>query len=301
MKSSRNRYEQYLQKLNDSLRRTRGADGKLRGRRHRSFGELVRAFVGLLSGHRRMLCLVLGAPGCHWRLVRQCLLCGGSALAGKLSVVPPGGRRTPALRDVGACLSCRCRELLGGAQPPLWISDKAIMAGKTVTQPADPTDDVSSHVPDSCRDLEDPQRDLPRIARDQTLMAQIESAVRSVRTRQDLHLGGWPISFARHRWASKWGRRSSTNSVRIVERREFECPHLTASLMRWATPSARPIKAVRAGLWTIMATGVAALPREVDETRMLPYNQYPALQVPTCGNRLICAREDTAGASCEIE
>ncbi len=63
------------------------------------------------------------------------------------------------------------------------------MAGKTVTQPADATDEAWALVPDSCRDLADPQRDLPRIARDQILMAQIESAVRSVPTRDDLHLG----------------------------------------------------------------------------------------------------------------
>lgn len=37
-------------------------------------------------------------------------------------------------------------------------------------------------------------------------------------------LGGWPISFARQRRASRSGRRISTGSVRGVERREFECP-----------------------------------------------------------------------------
>ena len=63
------------------------------------------------------------------------------------------------------------------------------MAGKIVTQPANATDEVWSHVPDACRDLADPQRDLPRIARDRSLMAQIEAVVRSVRTRHDLHLG----------------------------------------------------------------------------------------------------------------
>ncbi len=63
------------------------------------------------------------------------------------------------------------------------------MAGKTVTQPAAATDEAWALVPESCRDLADPQRDLPRIARDQALMAQIESAVRSVPTRRDLHLG----------------------------------------------------------------------------------------------------------------
>ena len=44
------------------------------------------------------------------------------------------------------------------------------MAGKTVTQQADATDEAWALVPDSCRDLADPQRDLPRIARDQALM-----------------------------------------------------------------------------------------------------------------------------------
>ncbi len=63
------------------------------------------------------------------------------------------------------------------------------MAGRTVTQPADATDEAWALVPDSCRELADPQRDLPRIARDPALMAQIESAVRSVPTRHDLHLG----------------------------------------------------------------------------------------------------------------
>ncbi len=80
-------------------------------------------------------------------------------------------------------------KLVGGARLTLWNSEKAIMAGKIVTQPAGTTDEAWSHVPDTCRDLADPQRDLPRIARDQTLMAQIESAVRSVPTRHDLHLG----------------------------------------------------------------------------------------------------------------
>ncbi len=79
--------------------------------------------------------------------------------------------------------------LLGGAWSALRSSDEAIMAGKTVTQPADATDEAWALVPDSFRDLADPQRDLPRIARDQALMGQIESAVRAVSTRHDLHLG----------------------------------------------------------------------------------------------------------------
>ena len=78
---------------------------------------------------------------------------------------------------------------MGGAQPLLWNSDKAIMAGKTQRQPTDTINEVWSLIPAACRDLADPQRDLPRIARDQNLMAQIESAVRSVPTRHDLHLG----------------------------------------------------------------------------------------------------------------
>lgn len=78
---------------------------------------------------------------------------------------------------------------MGDAQPTLWNFDKATMAGKTVRQPADTTDELWSLIPAACRDLTDPQRDLPRIARDQNLMTQIESAVRSVPTRHDLHLG----------------------------------------------------------------------------------------------------------------
>jgi modification methylase len=71
----------------------------------------------------------------------------------------------------------------------LWNSDRAIMAEKTLRQPAHATDKEWSLVPAACRDLADPQRDLPRIARDQNLMAQIESAVRSAPTDHSLHLG----------------------------------------------------------------------------------------------------------------
>jgi len=50
-------------------------------------------------------------------------------------------------------------------------------------------DQFSKHVPRQLRKLADPQRDLPRIAKDQKLCAEIESAVREVPTRHDLHLG----------------------------------------------------------------------------------------------------------------
>ncbi len=61
MKSSRKQYERYWSKLNDSLRQARGAGGTSRGRRSRSFAELFGAFLALLRGYRRMLCLALGA------------------------------------------------------------------------------------------------------------------------------------------------------------------------------------------------------------------------------------------------
>ena len=57
-----------------------------------------------------------------------------------------------------------------------------------MTPQIDTTDQVWSLVPATCRDLADPQRDLPRIARDEKLMAEIAWAVRSAPTRHDLHL-----------------------------------------------------------------------------------------------------------------
>lgn len=48
---------------------------------------------------------------------------------------------------------------------------------------------VSARVPEELRDLPDPQRDLPRIARDPKLVALIESSVRTSNTAHDLHLG----------------------------------------------------------------------------------------------------------------
>ena len=56
------------------------------------------------------------------------------------------------------------------------------MAGRTVTQRAGATDEAWVLVPDSCRDLADPQRDLPRFARDQTLMMRIEAGPTAVAT-----------------------------------------------------------------------------------------------------------------------
>jgi hypothetical protein len=44
------------------------------------------------------------------------------------------------------------------------------------------------YVPETLRELSDPARDLPRIAKDRQLAFQIESAVRDVPTRHDLHL-----------------------------------------------------------------------------------------------------------------
>ncbi len=60
---------------------------------------------------------------------------------------------------------------------------------KTLRERTDATDELWSLIPEACHSLADPQRDLPRIARERSLMAQIESAVRSVPTRHDLCLG----------------------------------------------------------------------------------------------------------------
>jgi DNA modification methylase len=49
--------------------------------------------------------------------------------------------------------------------------------------------DLSNHVPKCVGDLRDPQRDLPRIAKDPVLMREIEAAVGEVPTWHDLYLG----------------------------------------------------------------------------------------------------------------
>jgi modification methylase len=48
---------------------------------------------------------------------------------------------------------------------------------------------VDRYLPDELRSLSDPQTDLPRIAKDRRLTAQIESAVREIPTEHDLRLG----------------------------------------------------------------------------------------------------------------
>ena len=63
------------------------------------------------------------------------------------------------------------------------------MATKTEKKPALRGDILMSSVPDALRHLSDPQRDLPRIARDPNLMAQIESGLQTVPTRHDLYAG----------------------------------------------------------------------------------------------------------------
>jgi DNA modification methylase len=50
-------------------------------------------------------------------------------------------------------------------------------------------DELSSFVPKRLRSLADPQRDIPRIAKDQALTTEIEAAVREVPTAHELHLG----------------------------------------------------------------------------------------------------------------
>jgi DNA modification methylase len=49
--------------------------------------------------------------------------------------------------------------------------------------------ELADYLPNELRDLDDPQTDLPRIAKDRKLTAQIESAVREVPTEHDLRLG----------------------------------------------------------------------------------------------------------------
>jgi hypothetical protein len=46
---------------------------------------------------------------------------------------------------------------------------------------------IDEFVPQSLRDLQDPQRDLPRIAKDRALTAEIEAAIQEIPTRHDLY------------------------------------------------------------------------------------------------------------------
>jgi DNA modification methylase len=48
---------------------------------------------------------------------------------------------------------------------------------------------LSDYVPNELRDLDDPQTDLPRIAKDRKLTARIEAAIREIPTEHDLRLG----------------------------------------------------------------------------------------------------------------
>ncbi|MDP6356437.1 MAG: site-specific DNA-methyltransferase [Planctomycetota bacterium] len=54
---------------------------------------------------------------------------------------------------------------------------------------AELADPLEERIPNELRSLENPQRDLPRIAKSPALMAQIEGALESVNTTHDLHLG----------------------------------------------------------------------------------------------------------------
>lgn len=62
------------------------------------------------------------------------------------------------------------------------------MRTESVTN-AEPGVPLSQYVPEDLRNLPDPQRDLPRIARDKKLFALVEFALRRVPTVHDLHLG----------------------------------------------------------------------------------------------------------------
>ncbi len=61
------------------------------------------------------------------------------------------------------------------------------MAVSLGREPAIARTRLCQYVPEVLRELADPQRDLPRIAKDRRLGAQIESAVRDVPTRHDLY------------------------------------------------------------------------------------------------------------------
>jgi len=54
----------------------------------------------------------------------------------------------------------------------------------TSTTPAD----LAAYVPSELKASRDPQKDLPRIARDPKIMALVEDAVRRIPTHHDLHL-----------------------------------------------------------------------------------------------------------------
>jgi len=59
----------------------------------------------------------------------------------------------------------------------------------TVKTDAKTDDPLGHHIPPELRSLDDPQRDLPRIAKTPSLMALIESSIEAVETKHDLYLG----------------------------------------------------------------------------------------------------------------
>ncbi len=61
------------------------------------------------------------------------------------------------------------------------------LQGWTMTKTAAPA--LSEFIPDALRKLDNPQTDLPRIAKDRDLTAQIEAAVRGIPTSHTLYLG----------------------------------------------------------------------------------------------------------------
>jgi modification methylase len=78
-----------------------------------------------------------------------------------------------------------CYNQLMSASAPLTKNTQVASNNK----PAPPQDDnLLQYVPAVFRELEDPQRDIPRIARDPRLSAQLESATKGIPSKHDLHL-----------------------------------------------------------------------------------------------------------------
>ena len=63
------------------------------------------------------------------------------------------------------------------------------MSVEPTTEGSAPVPAIETFLPEPLRSLEDPQRDLPRIAKDTSLVSLIEAAVQEIPTRHDLHLG----------------------------------------------------------------------------------------------------------------
>ena len=63
------------------------------------------------------------------------------------------------------------------------------MAGRASAIAHDPNGDLLASLPSECRNLSDPQTDLPKIAKEKDLISAIEQAVHRLPTEHDLYLG----------------------------------------------------------------------------------------------------------------